>query len=81
MFYCPVCEPDGDKGRRVRRPRRRGARNTAQRQEIVPTVRHWPAMLTTWGCPRKEPMPAEPPAGGLGKWLCRKILEGHTGPR
>ena len=32
------------------------------------------------GCPRKERLPAEPPAGGLGKWLRRKLVEGRTGP-
>ena len=80
MFYCPGCEPDGDKVASGPVP------SAAWCQEHSPGAGDCPDCPALagdahyLGCPRKERLPAEPPAGGLGKWLRRKLVEGRTGP-
>ena len=78
MFYCPGCEPNGNKV--VSGP----VPSPAWCPEHSPAAGDCPDYPALAGdahyldCSRKAPIAPEPPAGELGKWLRRKMLEGRT---
>ena len=80
MFYCPGCEPDDDKVASGPVPSAAWCQEHSPRAGDCPDCPALAGDAHYLGCPRKERLPAEPPAGGLGKWLRRKLVEGRTGP-